>query len=175
MTETNLSAFAAFLLAPNKPHGFSHAFLHAFLTEVARSCGDPERFSAALGHPLLSVEVGLEKKYDGPVSRIVDIEIQLMTGDGDSQQKAHHIVIENKVKAGAAQAQQLAEQFACISEANRDLPTPITVVFLTPPGEAAALCSARSSTPWSSTVAIHTVRRGCAGPAGQKDSCPSWS
>ncbi|HEX7911969.1 MAG TPA: PD-(D/E)XK nuclease family protein [Paraburkholderia sp.] len=139
LTETNLSAFAAFLLAPNKPHGFSGAFLRAFLTEVAKCCADPERFSAALSHPLLSVEVGLEKKYDKPVSRIVDIEIQLITGDGDSQQTVHHIIIENKVKAGAAQTQQLAEQFACISEANRDLPTPVTVVFLTPPGDAAAL------------------------------------
>ncbi|KMY85295.1 hypothetical protein BUMB_00091 [Candidatus Paraburkholderia calva] len=139
LTETNLSAFAAFLLAPNKPHGFSSAFLQAFLTEVAKCSGGPERFSAAMSHPLLNVEVGLEKKYDKLVSRIVNIEIQLMTGDGDSQQTVHHIVIENKVKAGAAQTQQLAEQFACISEANRNLPTPITVVLLTPPGEAAAL------------------------------------
>ncbi|WP_454875211.1 PD-(D/E)XK nuclease family protein [Paraburkholderia xenovorans] len=139
LTETNLSAFAAFLLAPHQPHGLSNAFLRAFLTEVAACCGEPERFSAALSHPLLSVEVGLEKGYGKPVSRIVDIEIKLVTGDGDAQQTVHHIVIENKVKAGAAQPQQLAEQFACISEVNRDSPTVITVVFLTPPGEAAAL------------------------------------
>lgn len=139
LTENNLSAFAAFLLAPHQPHGLSSAFLRAFLTEVAACCGEPGRFSAALSHPLLSVEVGLEKGYGKPVSRIVDIEIKLVTGDGDTQQTAHHIVIENKIRVGAAQTRQLAEQFACISEANRDQPTAITVVFLTPPDDAAAL------------------------------------
>ncbi|MCP3725912.1 PD-(D/E)XK nuclease family protein [Paraburkholderia sp. CNPSo 3272] len=117
LTETNLSAFAAFLLASNKPHGLSSTFFPAFLTEVAKWSGEPKRFSAALSHPQLTVEVGLEKKYDKPLSRIVGVEIQLTTGDEDSQQAVHRIVIENKVKAGAAQTQQLAEQFACISEA----------------------------------------------------------
>ena len=140
LTETNLSAFAAFLLTPHRQHGLSDAFLRAFLVEVAINTGQPDRFEDVLSAPLLSAEVGLEQRYDGPPSRTVDIDIQLMSGDGISQRKVHHLIIENKVKASAAQPSQLVEQFACVSKALRvETTCPITMVFLTPPGDSAAL------------------------------------
>jgi hypothetical protein len=137
LTETNLSAFAAFLLAPHMPHGLSDTFLRAFLTEVASGCGEPGRFTEVLSRPLLAAEVALEKRYDGRISRTVDIELQIMAGNGSGQHKIHHLIIENKVKAATAQTAQLAEQFASVVEADCD--APITVVFVTPPGDASAL------------------------------------
>jgi hypothetical protein len=139
LTETNLSAFAAFLLAPDKPHGLSDAFLRAFLAEVAKCSGEPDRFNDVLASTRLTAEIGLEKRYEGRPPRTVDIDIQIMAGDDPLQRKGHHLIIENKVKAASAQVSQLADQFACISEANRDEPAPITVVFLTPPGDASSL------------------------------------
>ncbi|WP_321917434.1 MULTISPECIES: hypothetical protein [Paraburkholderia] len=70
----------------------------------------------------------------------MDIDVQIMTGEGEGQRKAHHLIVENKVKASSAQRTQLADEFACVSAAIREAdPAPITVVFLTPPGESGAL------------------------------------
>ncbi|KAA0996159.1 hypothetical protein FVF58_50290 [Paraburkholderia panacisoli] len=136
LTETNLSAFLAFLLTPQAAHGFGDVFLRTFLDEIATACGDRQRFQAVLDKRSITAQVGLEVQYDGPAPRIVDIDLQLFD-DAATQKKLHHLIIENKIRAGAAQAVQLKEQFECVRQTLREEePCPVTAVFLTPPGEA---------------------------------------
>ncbi|CAN7776039.1 PD-(D/E)XK nuclease family protein [Caballeronia sp. LjRoot31] len=139
LTETNLSAFLAYLLTPHAPHGLGDTFLRGFLEEMAQGCGDAQRFRCVLERRTISAQVGLEVRYDGTVARIVDIDLQIFD-NASTQKKLHHIIIENKIKTGAAQADQLKDQFEGVMQALRqEEPCPVTVVFLTPPGDARVL------------------------------------
>jgi len=139
LTETNLSAFLAFLLTPQAAHGFGDIFLRTFLSEVARECGDPGRFQAVLAKRQITVQVGLEVRYQGAVSRTVDVDVQVFDA-ATAQRKLHHLIIENKINAGAAQAEQLKDQFNCVRQTlGEEDPCPITAIFLTPPGDARTL------------------------------------
>lgn len=136
LTETNLSAFLRFLLNPHEAHGFSDLVLRHFLRAVACSCGQPNRFEDALLNTVLDAAIGLEVTYSGDHPQRIDLEIEIFDGVGEQQRKLHHIVVENKVKASSAQSDQLARQFECVSQAmSEEEPSPITMVFLTPPGD----------------------------------------
>lgn len=139
LTETNLSAFLAFLLTPHAPHGLGDTFLRSFLEELAQGSGDPQRFRAVLARRSISAQVGLEVRYEGTVARIVDIDLQIFD-EAMTQTKLHHVIVENKIKSAAAQLDQLREQFDCVMQALRqEEPSPVTVVFLTPPGDAGGM------------------------------------
>ncbi|GAB7541409.1 hypothetical protein CS8_010720 [Cupriavidus sp. 8B] len=104
--------------------------------EIARECREEERFQAVLVKRQITVQVGLEVRYDGAVPRTVDIDVQVFD-DATAQRKLHHLIIENKIKAGAAQTEQLKDQFDCVLLTLGDeAPCPVTAVFLTPPGDA---------------------------------------
>ncbi|MGV7242801.1 PD-(D/E)XK nuclease family protein [Caballeronia sp. M23-90] len=141
LTETNLSAFLAFLLTPQAAHGFGDVFLRTFLAEIAMACGDEKRFQSVLDKRSITAQVGLEVRYEGPTPRTVDIDLQLFDGAA-AQTKLHHLIVENKIRAESAQAAQLREQFDCVRQTLREeQQTPITAVFLTPPGEARVMTS----------------------------------
>lgn len=134
LSETNLSAFLAFLLAPHHAHGLSDTFLQSFLTAVSTLSGDKHRF-ANLSREKIDVEIGLEVRYPGQTKdRIVDIEIKLFeeTSNGE-QREIHRLIIENKIKQGAAQEPQFKEEFGLALE-DIEQDTRITAVFLTPDG-----------------------------------------
>ncbi|MFZ6673665.1 PD-(D/E)XK nuclease family protein [Undibacterium sp. Xuan67W] len=140
ISETNLSAFTAFLLTPNRAHGLGESFLRAFLQWVANECGEPDRFQSILTSKRLNAEVGLEVRHTlNMIDRTVDVEIKLFesrpAGDG---RELHRIIVENKIKSGAAQDAQFDDEFNCVL-AEVDDGTPITAVFLTPDSRATGL------------------------------------
>lgn len=116
LTETNLSAFLAFLLTPSRVHGLSDMFLRSFLAAVAQATGERERFTSVLRGKRVNAEVGLEVRHAlGSASRTVDIEIELYDADGagDSAER-HRLIIENKIRPGAAQEAQFKDEFQCV-------------------------------------------------------------
>lgn len=136
LTETNLSAFLRFLLSPHEAHGFSDLVLRQFLKAVASASGEASRFDDALRSGVLEARIALEVIYPGEQGQRIDLEIEVFNRTGEQQRKLHHIVVENKIKASSAQVDQLVRQFECISQAmSEEEPAPITMVFLTPPGD----------------------------------------
>lgn len=136
LTETNLSAFLRFLLSPNEAHGFRDMVLRQFLKAVASSSGDAERFDDALQKEALEARIALEVLYAGAQDQRIDLEIEIFDQTGEHQRKLHHIVVENKIKAASAQVDQLVRQFECVCQAmSEEESAPITMVFLTPPGD----------------------------------------
>lgn len=148
LNEENLSAMLGFLLTPQQTHGLGDVFLHQFLRAVAQSCKDPHRFDNVLyGTAPTRTEVLLESAYMlGAQRRVVDIEVQIsirqfnpMTQEMEYVE-LHRIAIENKVKAQAADREQLREEFlGILQELESDDQVQITMVFLTPPGDAPRL------------------------------------
>jgi len=134
LTETNFSAFLAFLLNPHGAHGFADIFLRTFLKEIAKASGEVDRFKAALKSRSISSQVDLEIRYE---NRTVDIDIQIFDDEGE---KLHHVVIENKINLFAANPEQLKDQFSCVQKIlSEEKFCPITMVFLTPSGGSKAM------------------------------------
>lgn len=143
LNEENLSAMLGYLLTPTQTHGLGDTFLRPFLTTVALSCADPQRFEQATRRSKpIHAEVFLETPYQvGKQRRVVDMEIRLFvrsvnpSSNSTEDVEVHRIAIENKVKAQAADSLQFKEEFIGITEdLEEDEQVAITMIFLTPPG-----------------------------------------
>lgn len=133
LSETNLSAFLAYLLNPSQTHGLGDRFLRRFLHAVADKCGQPDRFAAVLRMPAIRADVGLEvKREHNGITRTVDVDVTLIEElNGGEQRDAHQLIIENKIKASAADREQFRDEFDC-ARAGVDSTTNVTAIFLTP-------------------------------------------
>lgn len=144
LNEENLSAMLGYLLSPSQTHGLGDTFLRLFLTVLGEACGDRGRFeNVTLAGKAIRAEMFLESPYQvGAKRRVVDMELRIFarslnpaTGAVEDTE-LHRIIIENKVKAQAADSAQLRDEFlGVLQDLEDDDNVAITVVFLTPPGD----------------------------------------
>lgn len=126
-----MSAMLGYLLDSNKDHGLGDAFIRQFLSVL-----DTERFRPFLNKAFIDSQVSLEEPYELEGGR-KDIDIQLLILD-EQKNECHRIIIENKIKPGAARANQLEEYYSAVVNDEADL-SELTFVFLTPDSTASQL------------------------------------
>lgn len=119
-----MSAMLGYLLDSNKDHGLGDAFVRVFLRKI-----DDKLFEKFLSQSYINASVILESTYELDGSRKdIDIEISLLVED---RKIAHTIIIENKIKAGAANPKQLSDYYNAILQDDSKIEN-LLVVFLTP-------------------------------------------
>lgn len=129
--EPSMSAMLAYLLSPHQDHGLGKKFLKSFL-EIANA---NNIYSNFINNDTLKFEIELEVSYSYKNKRN-DIDIQIKILD-KSYKELHRIIIENKIRPGAATVDQLARYYEAVKhDSNNDdaLPkdTDLSVIFLTP-------------------------------------------
>ena len=136
LRETNLSAIFAYFLDPAQDHGLGITFLKSFL-EIVGIAEEIQKKQVDLA----KTGVSTEKRYETTPSKnskqthiLMDIEIEFANSKGDIM---HAIVVENKIKPGAANLKQLDRYYKIFKKDNPD--TKITMVFLTPDSTATKL------------------------------------
>ncbi|MBB1504805.1 PD-(D/E)XK nuclease family protein [Pseudoalteromonas sp. SG41-1] len=122
--EPSMSAMLGYLLDSNKDHGLGDAFVRVFLNLL-----DKERFKSILEMDFVDAQVSLEEPYELNGSR-KDIDIQL-TILGEKRQEIHRIIIENKIKVGAANPKQLNDYYKAVIEDEPRIKN-FSTVFVTP-------------------------------------------
>ena len=122
--EPSMSAMLGYLLDSNKDHGLGDAFVRAFLSLL-----DKERFKSILEMDFIDAQVSLEEPYDLNGSR-KDIDIQL-TILGENRQETHRVIIENKIKVGAANPKQLNDYYKAVIKDEPKIKN-FSTVFITP-------------------------------------------
>ena len=122
--EPSMSAMLGYLLDSNKDHGLADAFVRAFLHVI-----DEERFKEILNYEFIDAQVSLEEPYQLNGNR-KDIDIQLLILDKNKHEK-HRIIIENKIKVGAANPKQLNDYYLAVLDEEPEIQE-LTFVFLTP-------------------------------------------
>jgi hypothetical protein len=130
LNEPSMSAMLAYLLDSNKDHGLGEAFIRAFLSAV-----DKNVFGKFLAADFIKSQTELEVPYflDGS-RKDIDIEILLSADDSDD----FKVIIENKIKIGAANPKQLSDYYNAILQDDRDIKN-LYIVFLTPEHSSHAL------------------------------------
>lgn len=129
--EPSMSAFLGYLLDSTKDHGLGDTFLRAFLTEL-----DAETFAPVLAQSHIRADALLEQGYPlGPGNCSLDIEVWMYDDDGN---EAFRLVIENKIRSGAANPKQLARYYEAVLEDDPKVRN-LYIVFLTPAVNTAAL------------------------------------
>ena len=127
-----MSAMLAYLLDSNKDHGLGEAFIRAFLLAV-----DEDVFKKFLAADFIKSQTELEVQYLLNGSRKdIDIEILLLAKGGDD----YKVIIENKIKIGAANPKQLRDYYNAILQDDPHIKH-LYIVFLTPESSSAALKS----------------------------------
>ena len=130
--EPSMSAMLAYLLNPNQDHGLGRKVINSFL-ELANN---NEIYSGFIDNESLKFDIDLEVPYWCENKRN-DIDIQIKVLDG-SYNELHRIIIENKIKSGAANSKQLNWYYqAVINDKDNDdafelSRENLSVVFLTP-------------------------------------------
>jgi hypothetical protein len=119
-----MSAMLGYLVDSNKDHGLGDTLTRAFLKLL-----DGERFSNILAFPFINAQVSLEEPYQLNGSRR-DIDIQIIILD-EQKREIHRLIIENKIKSGAANPKQLKEYYSAVLEEEPDIQN-LSIVFLTP-------------------------------------------
>lgn len=122
--EPSMSAMLGYLLDSNKDHGLGDAFVREFLRLL-----DPELFQSILESEFVDSQVSLEEPYQlNGYRKDIDIQISLLD---EKRNELHRIIVENKIKVGAANPKQLDEYYQAILEDEPELEN-IHIVFLTP-------------------------------------------
>ena len=122
--EPSISAVIGYLLDSGKDHGLGDVFIRDFLELI-----DADHFKEILKKPFIHSYVSLEEPYSLNDSR-KDIDIQIDILDERHIQK-HTVIIENKIRASAANINQLNDYYhAILSE--RDPNDDLYIIFLTP-------------------------------------------
>lgn len=120
-----------YLLDSNKDHGLGDAFVRVFLQKI-----DATLFEKFLSQSSINSSVILESSYELDGSRKdIDIEISLLD---ENREIAHTIIIENKIKAGAANPKQLGDYYNAILQDDSNIEN-LLIVFLTPESNTAQL------------------------------------
>ena len=106
--EPSMSAMLAYLLNPNQDHGLGRKVIKSFL-ELANNTGIYSNF---IDDCSLKFEIDLEVAYRYENKRN-DIDIQIKILD-KSYNELHRIIIENKIKSGAANSDQLSNYYQAV-------------------------------------------------------------
>ncbi|MEZ5495928.1 MAG: PD-(D/E)XK nuclease family protein [Gammaproteobacteria bacterium] len=122
--EPSMSAMLGYLLDSNKDHGLGDAFVRKFI-----EFQDNSILSRILQRDFINSQVSLEEPYrlDG---KRKDIDIQIIILD-EKKKEEHRIIIENKIKTGAANPKQLKEYYQAILEEEKNIKN-LHMIFLTP-------------------------------------------
>lgn len=119
-----MSAMLGYLLDSNKDHGLGDAFIRKFIEHQ----GNPA-FQNILDAGFINSQVSLEEPYQlGGTRKDIDIQIIILDSNKD---EAHRIIIENKIKIGAANPKQLDHYYRAILEEENDIKN-LHMIFLTP-------------------------------------------
>lgn len=122
--EPSMSAMLGYLLDSNKDHGLGDSVIRKLLQTI-----DDARFNKIASSGFIDSQVSLEEPYqlDGK-RKDIDIQIILLN---DKKKECHRIIIENKIKTGAANPKQLNEYYQAILTDEPSIKK-LTIVFLTP-------------------------------------------
>lgn len=129
--EPSMSAMLGYLLDSNKDHGLGDTFVRVFLEKV-----NSKLFEKVLLLDFINSEVSLEEPYQlNGLRKDIDIQVTLLD---EIRNESHRIIIENKIKVGAANPKQLLDYYNAILQ---DEPTikNLVMLFLTPESEAIPL------------------------------------
>lgn len=123
--EPSMSAILGYLLDSSKDHGLGDAFIRIFLNKL----NNGSLFEDPLSCSFINSQVSLEEPYqlDG-ARKDIDIQVSLLN---DSHTETHRIVIENKIKVGAANPKQLLDYYQAIVQDEPSIKN-LVMVFLTP-------------------------------------------
>lgn len=122
--EPSMSAMLGYLLDSNKDHGLGDAAIRMLLQTI-----DKERFKRITSQTFIDSQVSLEEPYQlNGNRRDIDIQIILLN---DKKEEVHRVIIENKIKIGAANPKQLAEYYQAILAEEPEIKE-LTIIFLTP-------------------------------------------
>jgi hypothetical protein len=122
--EPSMSAMLGYLLDSNKDHGLGDVVVRSLLETL-----DEPRFKNILSMGFIDSQVSLEEPYQLNGSR-KDIDIQLLILN-EKKEECNRIIIENKIKVGAANPKQLNDYYLAVTNEEPDMDA-LTVVFLTP-------------------------------------------
>ena len=122
--EPSMSAMLGYLLDSNKDHGLADSVIRKLLQTI-----DETRFKSITSMGFIDAQVSLEEPYQLNGKR-KDIDIQVILLN-DKKEESHRIIIENKIKVGAANPKQLKEYYRAIINDEPDIKA-LTIVFLTP-------------------------------------------
>jgi hypothetical protein len=131
--EPSMSAMLAYLLNPTQDHGLGRKVIKSFL-ELANK--NNAIYTEFINDTSLRFEIDLEVPYKHKGKRN-DIDIQIKVLD-KSYKELHRIIIENKIKTGAANPKQLNSYYqAVVGDKDNDDPfdlehNNLSVIFLTP-------------------------------------------
>lgn len=132
LNEENVSSFLAWLLDPSQSHGCSSLFLSRMLEAIDKKAFKrwTEQFSFTVSYRKasdFSVNVLMEfpVSYNTEVRR--DIDVLIILSDKTS---THIIAIENKIREGASDENQLIEEFKGLKSQYSD--AEISFIYLTP-------------------------------------------
>lgn len=130
--EPSISAMFAYLLNPNQDHGLGRIVVDNFL----KLANKDRIYNSFIDDKTIKFEIDLEVPYQYQNKRN-DIDIQIKILD-NSYKELHRIIIENKIKQGAANPKQLNLYYqAVINDKNNDdafelEQNNLSVIFLTP-------------------------------------------
>lgn len=139
--EPAISAMLGYLLGTHKDHGLGDSFLRAFLKLLVQqesTCS----LDSVLNQNFIDADVSLEEPYQLDGSRKdIDIQVSILDRDKDEHWR---IIIENKIKASAANPKQLSEYYNAILEDDEHIKN-LVMIFLTPTPASQALLDEFSS------------------------------
>lgn len=123
-----------YLLNPREDHGLGDTFLRHFLEIVQNGTSNQRLFSDVLARAFVDAQVSLEEPYSLGGAR-KDIDAQVVLSDAAGETEQHRIIIENKIKTGSANYEQLRDYFQAVMTDDdfASSRSTLTVVFLTPP------------------------------------------
>nr|MBF0223551.1 PD-(D/E)XK nuclease family protein [Desulfobulbaceae bacterium] len=125
--EPSMSAMLGYLLDSNKDHGLGDSVIRKLLQTI-----DNERFKEIASSGFIDSQVSLEEPYQlNGKRKDIDIQIILLKNGENGKKECHRIIIENKIKTGAANPKQLNEYYQAILADEPGI-TELTIVFLTP-------------------------------------------
>lgn len=129
--EPSMSAMLGYLMDSNKDHGLGDAFIRKFIEHQ-----DNQAFKNILESEFINSQVSLEEPYPLNKKR-KDIDIQVIILD-EGKKEVHRIIIENKIKIGAANPKQLKDYYHAILEDDNKIKN-LHIIFLTPESNSSQL------------------------------------
>jgi hypothetical protein len=122
--EPSMSAMLGYLLDSNKDHGLGDIVIRKLLESI-----DNQRFKDVLDFDFIDSQVSLEEPYQ-PLTKRCDIDIQIIILN-NKKEEVYRIIIENKIKVGAANPKQLNNYYKAVTQEEPNIDN-ISFVFLTP-------------------------------------------
>lgn len=129
--EPSMSAMLGYLLDSNKDHGVGDAFIRKFIEYQDNSV-----FQNVLESDFINSQVSLEEPYHLNGKR-KDIDIQVIILN-EKKAELHRLIIENKIKVGAANPKQLKDYYNAVLEEENDIKN-LHIIFITPESKVISL------------------------------------